>query len=546
MEAVSVSSVLRYFSPLRLMGPLSDKELRVASRRCRNYALRAGYLLLLCLLMLSAWYSLVGLRRMGPATVWVSRAAEMSTYTTGTIVRFQFAAAQLVAAVMLCSSFSDDMRRGTLGTLLTTPIRSTQIIMGKLLGGLLQVVLLLGLSLPALAILRVQGGVEWGFVVAASCITLSAVVFAGALSLWLSTYSRHAYKAISAGAVVYFIVFLIVPAIATALAWAGLLDRTATSYILDLANPFRALYRVMPQIGAMGGPPAPSLPWPMHCAVLGIATALILCAAVRRVRRAAVGDYSIRIEKDFRPIERLHGSPLIWKDNPCAAFQWRWDNVAVGAAAVAICGVAMSVDVRRVPYLYIYLHYIASGAWLLALLRLSIAVAGGITREKESGAWPVLLMTPLDDRQIVRTKARGALRRNAVLLLSAFAVQMCLFFRTAGSLNVFYGAFSALSSAADVVCIVGAGSYFGVRLRTTTVAAAATLGTYLCLSYIVGGLVNAMFLRLVWPAMTSSRGPTSRIMLLGFAVSIGTVAVEFVLGRCLLRRACRSVRQYVF
>jgi ABC-type transport system involved in multi-copper enzyme maturation permease subunit len=546
MEAASVSILLRHFSPLRLMGPLSDKELRVASRRGRNYALRAGYLLLLCLLMLSAWYSMVGLRRAGPATVWVSRAAEMSTYTTGTIVWFQFAAAQLIAAVMLCSSFSDEMRRGTLGTLLTTPIRSTQIIMGKLLGGLLQVVLLLGLSLPALAILRVQGGVEWGFVVAASCITLSAVVFAGVLSLWLSTHFRHPYKAISAGAVVYFTIFLILPAIATALAWAGLFDRRGTSYILDLVNPFRALFRVMQQIGGMGAPPAPWLPWPMHCAVLGIVTVLILGATVRRVRQAAVGDGCIRVEKRFRPVERLRGSPLIWKDNPCAAFQWRWDNIAVGAAAMAICGVAISVDVRRVPYLYLYLHYIASAIWLLALLRLSIAVAGGITREKESGAWPVLLTTPLDDREIVRTKAKAALRRNAVLLLCAFAVQMCLFFRTAGLLNVYYGVFHVLSSAADIVCIVGAGSYFGVRLRTTTVAAAATLGTYLCLSYLIGGLVNSMFLRLVWPAMTSSRGPTARIMLLGFGTSIGVVVVEFFLGRHLMRRACRTVRQYVF
>jgi ABC-type transport system involved in multi-copper enzyme maturation permease subunit len=546
MEAESVSNVLRYFGPLRLMGPLSDKELRVASRRSRNYALRAGYLLLLCLLMLSAWYSLVGLQRAGAATIWVSRAAEMSTYTTGRIIWFQFVAAQLIAAVMLSSSFSDELRRGTLGTLLTTPINSAQIVMGKLLGGLLQVILLLALSLPALAILRVQGGVEWGFVVAASCITLSAVVFAGALSLWLSTYCRQAYKAISAGALVYFVVFLILPAIATGLAWAGLFDRRGTSYLLDLANPFRALYRVMPQIGAMGGPPAPSLPWPMHCVVLGVATVLILGAAVRRVRRAAVGDCSIRIENRFRPIERLHGSPLVWKENPCAAFQWRWDNIAVGAAAVAICGVAMSVDVRRVPYLYLYLHYFASAIWLLALLRLSIAVAGGITREKESGAWPVLLTTPLDDRQIVRTKAKAALRRNAVLLLSAFAVQMCLFFRTAGLFNIPYGLFSVLSSAAGVVYIVGAGSYFGVRLRTTTVAAAATLGTYLCLSYIVGGLVSAMFLRLLWPAVTASRGPPARIMLLGFTLSIGTIAVEFVLGGHLLRRACRTVRRYVF
>jgi ABC-type transport system involved in multi-copper enzyme maturation permease subunit len=546
MQAAAAVNLLRCFSPLRLTGPLSDKELRVASRRARSYALRAGYILLLALFVLSAWLSMGNLRRAGLSAVWISRAAEMSAFTTARIVWFQFVTAQLIVAVMLSASISDEMRRGTLSTLLTTPITSVQIVVGKLLGGLLQVVLLLALSLPALAVLRVQGGVEWGYVVAASCITLSAVMFAGALSLWLSTYYRQSYRAISAGAVVYFVIFLCLPGAATALASAGLLDQTATLHILDLANPFRALHRVTPLGFMLGGPPRPAFWWPMHCLVLGVATLAILCASVRRVRRAAVGDRSIRIEKKYRPIERLHGSPIVWKENPVAAFQWRWDNIAVGTVAVAVCGLALSVDVRTTRSLYIYLHYLASGLWLLAFLRLSIAVAGGIAREKEGGTWAVLLTTPLDDKQIVRTKAWGAVRRNVVLLLSALAVQMCLTFRMAGVQNILYVPFSALGAVAGVVFIVGAGSYFGVRLRTTTVAAAATFGSHLCLSYVVGGLLNTMILRLLWPPMTIPGGPTSRIVLLSFTMSIGTVLVKLLLGRYFLRRAYRNVRQYVF
>jgi hypothetical protein len=67
-----------------------------------------------------------------------------------------------------------------------------------------------------------------------------------------------------------------------------------------------------------------------------------------------------------------------------------------------------------------------------------------------------------------------------VLLLSPFAVQTCLTFRMAGVQNILHIPFSALRMAAGILFIVGAGSYFGVRLRTTTVAAAATFGSHLC------------------------------------------------------------------
>jgi hypothetical protein len=100
---------------------------------------------------------------------------------------------------------------------------------------------------------------------------------------------------------VYFVIFLILPAVATVLASARLLDQTATSHVLDLANPFRALHRVTPMGIMFGGPPRPAFPWPVHCLIFCGVTLTILGASVRRVRRAAVGDRSIRIEKKFRP-----------------------------------------------------------------------------------------------------------------------------------------------------------------------------------------------------------------------------------------------------
>jgi len=198
-------------SPLRLLGPLSDRELRIASRRLRSYALRSGYILLLCILMLSAWYRIVGLPDSTLAAFGVSRASVVSQHVASQVLMFQFAAAQFIAAVMLSSSFGDELRRGTFSVLMTTPITSTHIVLGKLMGGLVQAVLLLAISLPVLAVLRIFGGVTWDSVLAGFCITLTAAGFMGVLSLLLSTYYRHPFAAVSAGALVYLILFAGLP-----------------------------------------------------------------------------------------------------------------------------------------------------------------------------------------------------------------------------------------------------------------------------------------------------------------------------------------------
>ncbi len=547
MPTVVAFNLLRQFSPLRLTGPLSDKELRVASRRARSYMLRSGYILLLCVLVLSSWLSLAGNWRVTPTVFGVSRAADMSAFLTRSIIWFQFTASQLVAAMMLSFSMSDELRRGTLSTLMTTPIRSVHIVAGKLLGGLLQVMLLLAISLPVLAILRVQGGVEWGTVAAGFCITLTAALFAGSLSLLLSMHYRHPYQALSAAAIVYFAVFLVLPAALAILTSAGVLSQVVSAFVMDLMNPFRALYGVIPL--SMALPPGGSM-WLIHCAVLSGVALLLLGFCVARIRPAAAGRLPAKVETTFRPINRLYGSPLVWKDTGGRLLPWRRADVALGVIALLTCGLVVVAQSPRTGSYAFYVHYFSWGLWLLAIVRLSISVAGGITREKEGGTWPLLLTTPLESNEIVRAKAVAALRQNAILLLSVFTVQSCLFFsmvRGLSSSYMSYMAFSIVSMVITVFLVTSAGLYFGVRLRTTTVAAAATLGLYLCLNYVVGRLLTAVLFRFLWnPIARAGGGPSLTMAMLSFLPSCGLLALDLVLGIFLLRRARRDIRHYVF
>ncbi|MEJ2704996.1 MAG: ABC transporter permease [Sedimentisphaerales bacterium] len=195
MSIASVNSISRVLGLSRLMGPIFSKELRVSSRRRRNYILRSVYLIFLTVFLTMIWLDVVNFTRVS-GTYVVSRMAQAGKQIIVTLVWFQFYATQIVAVVMLSTAISDEIYHRTLGVLMTTPVTSLQIVMGKLSGKLLQLVLLLAASLPVLAVVRVFGGVPWEYVLSSLCMTLTALVFVGSLSLFFSTFSSKAYVVI--------------------------------------------------------------------------------------------------------------------------------------------------------------------------------------------------------------------------------------------------------------------------------------------------------------------------------------------------------------
>ena len=166
-----IKNLFAFFNLSGLTGPIFDKELRVSSRRRRNYVLRSIYIILLMLFVVLFWVEQV--RCSGSALYRSSRMAEAGRSIVLIIVWFQFIASQLIAVVMLSSAISDEIYHKTLGVLMTTPINSFQIVFGKLFSKLLQLLLLLAVSFPLLAVVRVFGGIPWGYVVTSLCITLS-------------------------------------------------------------------------------------------------------------------------------------------------------------------------------------------------------------------------------------------------------------------------------------------------------------------------------------------------------------------------------------
>jgi ABC-2 type transport system permease protein len=566
------SSVLDVFNPVRLLGPIFDKELRVSSRRRRNYVLRCVYIAALGVFIVFAWFSIAGARGSGSTVYQTSRSSQIGRTVIASIVWFQFIVAQLIAIVMLSSCISDEIRAGTLAVLMTTPIRSFQIVTGKLLSRLLQLILLLAISLPLLAIVRVFGGVTWTYVISSVFITLSAAVLAGGLSLLLSLNYRHAHTVIVVAVLFYLVIFGALPGLFHTLAACKffILSRDVTQSILALTNPFWAFAAVNAKFLFQSGVPV-FFSWPLHCLVTLILAASVLALSIRRVRKAALGEAFERTAKQrsgrtskrkvrtyigrgrYKPIRPVTGSPIVWKEMRTAILGRGKDKnvmlvLLVGAFVMSviiilITGIMGQVSVasRVVP------HFLMSSLYLVAMIRLAVFSAGSVTTEKEARTWPILLTTPLADSEIVRGKAVAAFRRNIPLILAYFGL-LCLSY--IGLRHLGRGdwlvhmlrslVLSACSIVGSVFFVIGSGLYFGVRLKTTVAAVAAGIGLYLGMVYFLCGMFNP--LRLLAYRAIGLQGPSWVF----YAIPIIYALMQAGIGVAFAHRAIRRLRRDVF
>jgi len=491
-----------------LTGPIFDKELRVSSRRRRNYFLRFAYILLLSVFILSIWYSTLGIRSSGSIVYWVSRLSQAGKHIITTIVWFQFIAAQLIAIVMLSSSVSDEIHTGTLSVLMTTPISSFQIVTGKLMSKLLQLMLLLAISLPLLAIVRVFGGVTWDYIVSSVCITLTAAVLVGSLSLLLSMIFRYAYNVIIVTILGYLLVFGALAGLFNMLAVKGIFifDENVTQSILALIDPFVAFAAINAILLQSGVPKYFS--WPVHCLIMLAATAVLLAISVWRVRKAAMGEAFCGSGKLWsgRTLKRrarsnvdkagsqspagsilpVTGPPIVWKEmRKGFVGHSKTDRTITILLIVLFCltAILLLLSSRN----NIFTRCLMLGLYWVVMIRMAVFSAGSIAGEKEARTWPILLVTTLGDKEIIRGKVIAAIRRNIPLLL-LYLVLICISYATLGIRMFPQILISLLITAVDTVCsilfLAGMGVYFGVRLKTTTTAVAATVGSYLIMVFL--------------------------------------------------------------
>jgi ABC-type transport system involved in multi-copper enzyme maturation permease subunit len=540
-------SLFERLTPLRLAGPLLERELRVSSRRRGTYVLRTSYVAVMCLFALAAWYSIMSVPKANTASWGVSRSSLVGMRVTTQVLWFQFMAAQLIAAAMLSSSMADEMHRGGLSVLLTTPITSIQIVLGKLLSRMWQIILLLTLSLPALAVVRVMGGTSWDSLMSSFCVTLTASLFVGALCLWLSTYCRYPHQVISSAAAIYLVVFIAFPAVVVVAMSAAGSNAPLVSSIIGLVSPHSTFVAfAYPKWYFGGAGPTGFRSWPIHCLIMLGLTVTLLGHCAWRIRRVSVR--TVGRAKGRRPRNaRQYRCPIVWRELVGKSSRWRWGNRLLVGSAVAVCVLMVAARVlqgRRNPF-YSYAHNIAWVFWTGALLGLAVLAASAIAREKEGGTLPLLLTTPLDEKRIVRGKLRAVLDRGTPWALAALAVKLCYCVCVAGWDQAWAIPCYVAAILASALFVTAAGLYFGARLRTTTTAVVAAIGAHLLICYVLIGRYNPIYSWLQIKVALAPRSSRMTMAVFGFGLFAVRIVLEAGLGLFLLRRTPGILRRYV-
>jgi ABC-type transport system involved in multi-copper enzyme maturation permease subunit len=484
MGTIVINWLIRIASLSWLTGPIFDKELRVSSRRRRNYVLRFAYIAFFALLAAFVWEEAVP---HGSSSLFqASRMAQAGQAIVAFVVWFQFIASQVIAIVMLSTAISDEIYSKTLGLLMTTPVGSLQIVLGKLLSKLLQLLLLLAITLPLLAIVRVFGGVPWGYLICGLSVTVTAAIFLGSLSLFLSIFTRRAHTVIIVTVLMAGGLYLLVPLLSLLL-FHDRFGEEAVLRALSYINPFLVMSEATST--AMLAQGANLVPWPIHCAiVLGCSALLLLLATifVRKVAlRQATGQEIFTVgSKRFKRrrvaavsarIRRVVGPCIFWKERRTPL----WGRLNI----VKIVGALLALGLLLLTYILIFTEggLVEEGTQIgyvlvfvsLGILFTMVLPATCITSEKESRAWPILLTTTVSNWDILWGKFLGAVRRCVAvwLLLVAHVVVFVLM----GILHPIAIVQLGILVAWIVFFLCGTGLYFSTRFKRTTSAVIANV-----------------------------------------------------------------------
>ena len=431
----------RILYPKWLLGPILDKELRVSARRKRNYAVRLAYVALLAIVIGLVWYEEIGSLdnsyhpRTGHSYYGSDNYASYMMSQVGatlvkTVVLFQFLVAQLFAVIALSTAISEETNRRTLGVLLSTPVTALQVVMGKLSSKMLQILMLLAISLPILAVVRIFGGIPWDYVVAGLCLTFCCALFAASLSLLCSIHTRHAYWAIFATLILLLAVYGL-----PILVGAFFSEHGVSGSTLDIVfghfHPFFSLVHMTEAVnnpsrsGRLG-----AFAWQSCCLISLAMTTVVVLLSVARVRkvslRQAMGDpgkapryvplNTVRPHANIHhwpttaAIRRVSGSPMIWKETRRGLLRGhaRW------IVPLCVLGLLLLPHVLLGDRGFSTRH--VHGVYLVVLLGLAclltlILSPTSVTSEREARSLPILLMTNLSDFAIVLGKTLGVARR---------------------------------------------------------------------------------------------------------------------------------------
>ena len=221
-----------------LIGPVFTREATTVCRRVPFYAMRTIFAAVLFGLMLTAWQILIGTGVLDGPGAWARFGSAV----------FQILAPLLVAvslpfsALLVAAAVSQEKDRRTLVLLLMTRLTNAELVLGKLLAGMLNVLVAIFAALPILMLITLLGGVSYGQVLRVFGIALMSSLAGGSLGSLIALWREKTFQALAVTSLILVVWLLVWEVIAggAIAGWGGL---TAAEWqeVAMMMSPWQAV-----------------------------------------------------------------------------------------------------------------------------------------------------------------------------------------------------------------------------------------------------------------------------------------------------------------
>lgn len=446
--------------------PVIERELRAESRRPFNYWLRvigAGALIVAAALVLlptisGTSFGMRGGVMVNPATgLFISGqnpfgavGKQLFGYMNATI----FVAMWLLVPLLTADAISREKREGTLGLLFLTPLTSRGIVVGKGVVHALRALTLYFTMLPVLLMPLMIGGVTTNDAIMAAMLNLGALLLALAAGLLASAWTRDWLKSVAVAiglSLLFSVLFMVAhgailesatSATPGTTPWQNSLFRSHSHHSAGALSALRDLFAVNTGMASGGErmillgarptwvnspslwsdvwssyPPAVHRAWMTQtgCLLLGCG-GLFWIALVVAGRSVERGWRQLPPSPQRQRVNEVLSRPVVRLDYLRRRMSRALDRNPIGwlqqyswQARMTKWGWCIAIVVFEIIFGSSWRDAWDAQYWLaaLVLLGVSFSAAGSFHRERETGAFELLLVTPLRPHQIIRGRVAG-------------------------------------------------------------------------------------------------------------------------------------------
>jgi ABC-type transport system involved in multi-copper enzyme maturation permease subunit len=437
-------------------------------------------------------------------------------------LRQHFLVILLATPALVAGAVTDEKWRGTLQYLLTADLRPWEILLGKLVGRGYQVIALSLIGLPLLCFIGVFGGLDLPLLLALGVCTFLVVFAVGSASLLAAVWARHTRDAVIGLYAIGALTFLVLMGLRDALDPFGAagssepasgLAGMLAGWLTDLLNACNPMY-VLEPAWQDGDPSVLTRRVASAALIWGTFGIICLVLASWRLQPAYLRQLENTGKKKkvrWWRAERIEvsGDPLRWKERHVEGIapwsflrSWpRWLGILVVFLATLLSlGAVLASHMPAGENWATLAHrlfnldwegladvianlYPVSGAFfyqgvvvmMIASLVVAVRCSGAVSGEREKQTWEALLLSPLETRQLIRSKLWGIIGATYPYLLTYLLTALPLAL-LGGAASVFWTVVWLGVTWLAMWFVGSAGLWCSVRARTSWRSLLGTLG----------------------------------------------------------------------